>query len=238
MWSGPPVPALADLLDELRVERGKVVWSAAGDKALIHDHLLIHPGGARIAQIRCQAGVTGEGAAVDDTGLDEDPGAVADHADRLVLVEEGAREGDRRLVESQGIPVGHAAGQHQRVEIVGRAAVRRLVDGLHMAVLSGDLGSFRRDHRRGRAGLGHRIPGADEFAVLEAVRREERHAVFTELGHHPSFRRKRSRRVRLHGDVAEGRTSIQRGGQRRAMVLSPSRRCRGLSGDSSECRFE
>jgi hypothetical protein len=38
------VPPFRDLLDQLPVERGKVVRLAAGHEAVVHDDLLIDPG--------------------------------------------------------------------------------------------------------------------------------------------------------------------------------------------------
>jgi len=50
------VNALAELLDDLRAERGQVVGLAAGDQAPVDDHLLVHPIAAGIANIGLQRG--------------------------------------------------------------------------------------------------------------------------------------------------------------------------------------
>src|SRR5918994_6104005 len=45
------VPALGELLDELRAERGQVVGLARGDEAVVDVHLLVDPVRARVAQV-------------------------------------------------------------------------------------------------------------------------------------------------------------------------------------------
>ena len=54
---------------------------------------------------------------VEHAGLDERPRAVADHADRLVLLEERAHESHRALVGAQRVGVGDSARQHEAVVV-------------------------------------------------------------------------------------------------------------------------
>jgi hypothetical protein len=63
----------------------------------------------------CSEGHEGDLATAQHVGLDQRPGAVADHADRLGLLEERAREGDRALVGAQEVRVGDP-----RVRATGR----------------------------------------------------------------------------------------------------------------------
>src|SRR5690606_6588030 len=97
----PRVLAFGDLLDDLRAEGGKVVRGATRDEAVVDDDLLVDPAGARVPQVGLEARVAGDLAVAHDIRLDEDPGAVADDADRLVLLEEAPCESHRRLVHPQ-----------------------------------------------------------------------------------------------------------------------------------------
>ena len=65
------------------VEGRDVVRLAAGDDALVGDHLLVDPGAAGVADVGPQARPGGQGAAAHDVGLDQHPGCVADRRDRL-----------------------------------------------------------------------------------------------------------------------------------------------------------
>jgi len=102
---------------------------------------------------------------------------VADHRDRLVLLEERARERDRPLVGAQEVRVRDAARQHEPVVVRGARVVDRLVDGervalvevverLHLAVLD-------RDEVDLGARLADRLPGLFQLDLLDALRCKE-----------------------------------------------------------------
>ena len=68
-------------------------------------------------------------------GLDERPGAVADHADRLAGREDRLDEAQRVGVGSQRIGVRDAAGQHEPVVVVGIGVRDDDVDGEAVALV-------------------------------------------------------------------------------------------------------
>src|SRR4051812_8030288 len=189
------VLALAELLDRLRAEGRDVVGLAAGDEALVHVDLLVDPGAARVAHVGLQRRPRRDRAALDDAGLDQDPGPVADRGDRLVRRGERGREPDGVLVGAQEVAVGHAAGDQQAVVVVG-ADVRDLaVDlellGVVQVVEALDLALFEADELGRRAGLLERLAGLDELHLLDAVGGEDRDLLAVQLAWHlgsPSFR--------------------------------------------------
>jgi hypothetical protein len=75
--------ARGKLLDDPGTEGWQVVGPAAGGDVLVGDNLLVYYSPAGIADVGPDARVGSQSTALDDTGLDERPGAVADHADRL-----------------------------------------------------------------------------------------------------------------------------------------------------------
>ena len=164
------VAALGELLDDLGAEGRQVVGVAAGHEALVDDDLLVDPVGARVAQVLLQRGPRGHGAAADDAGLDEDPRGVADRADRLPGLEEGAHEGHRVGVHAQEVGVGDAAGRHEPVVVVGVGIGHRLVgregvalvevvEALELALLQRDRGRPP-PRRRGRPSAARSAPPA------------------------------------------------------------------------------
>ena len=90
---------------------------------------------AGVADVGLQRRPRRDRAPAQDVGLDQRPRAVADHADRLGLLEEAADEGDGVLVHAQEVGVGDAARQHEPV-VVGRARVgHRAVDRERVALV-------------------------------------------------------------------------------------------------------
>ena len=73
---------------------------------------------------------------VHDPGLDQDPRAVADDPDGLVLLEERACEGDSPVVRAEMIGVDDAPGKDERIEVPGVGIRYRGVDFLFVAVLA------------------------------------------------------------------------------------------------------
>src|SRR3954465_10418303 len=92
------VLALGDLLDDLRAEGGQIVRLARARQALVDVDLLVDPRAAGVLDVGLQRRPGGDRAAAQHVGLDQGPRAVADHADRLGLLEEGAHEAHRVLV--------------------------------------------------------------------------------------------------------------------------------------------
>src|SRR5918995_2473762 len=86
--------ALGELLDDLGAERRHVVGVAARDETLVSNNLLVHPIAARVADVGLHGGVRGQGTSLHHVGFDERPRTVADHSDRLGLLEEGMDEAD------------------------------------------------------------------------------------------------------------------------------------------------
>src|SRR5439155_25097923 len=58
------VPALGELLEELRVERREVIGLPTRDEAVVHDDLAIHPVGAGVAEVRLQRRPRRDGASL------------------------------------------------------------------------------------------------------------------------------------------------------------------------------
>ena len=110
--------AVGQRLEQGGAEGREVVGVAAGDEVAVLDDLLVDPLRAGVAQVGLQARPARDGAAAHDVGLDEGPRRVADRGDRLAAGDEVTDERDRVCVGAQGIGVGDAAGQHQRVEVV------------------------------------------------------------------------------------------------------------------------
>src|ERR1700749_302517 len=74
------------LLHDPGAERRQVIWPAAGGDVLVGDHLLVDYIAAGVADVGPDAWPGGQGAAPDDSGLDQRPRAMADHADRLAAL--------------------------------------------------------------------------------------------------------------------------------------------------------
>jgi hypothetical protein len=114
---------------------------------------------------------------------------VADDADRLRLLEEGADERHRVLVHAQEVGVGDAARQDKGVVVarirLGHRAIDRervrlveMVEGLDLAVVG-------REQLRRAAGLLDRLPRLRELYLLGALRSDdERDALAIELACH------------------------------------------------------
>jgi hypothetical protein len=82
------VRTLSELLDDLGAKRWEIVRVPAGDQPLIGHDLLIDPLTASIGDIGLQARERCQLAPAQDVRLDQCPRAVADRADRLLLLEE------------------------------------------------------------------------------------------------------------------------------------------------------
>src|SRR5690606_35335407 len=109
-------------------EGGQVSRLPTGDQMTVDADLLVHPDASRVADVRGEDRPRGEGPPRRHPGLDEEPRRVADRGDGLVLLEEGANEANRVLVEADGVGVDDAARQKERVEFGGVRFRKRLID--------------------------------------------------------------------------------------------------------------
>src|SRR5829696_1386323 len=122
------VLALGELLDKLGAERVQVVGVAARDEALVDHHLLVDDLGARVAQVGADARIGGHPPSARHVGLDEDPGSVADRADRLAGLEEVLDEADGVLVDPQVVGVDRPAREDQAGVVVDGCVAQLAVD--------------------------------------------------------------------------------------------------------------
>ena len=110
-------------------ERRQVVRPAAGGDVLVGDHLLVDHVAAGVADVGPDAWVGGQGAALDDAGLDKRPRAMADHADRLAAINKVADEADGRLVLAQIVGIDRFARQDEGVVVASRCLADQPVYG-------------------------------------------------------------------------------------------------------------
>jgi hypothetical protein len=179
--------ALGELLDQLGVEGRQVVRLAAGDQTLV-DHLPVDPFGTGVPEVGADRRPRGHGAAAHHVGLDQQPGSVADRADRLAGFEEGVGEGDRRGLDAQLVGVDLAARQHEAVIALGPRVLEIEIDrdllapvGLVPAADGAGLGC---DHMHGGAGLLERALGLRQLRLLEAVGRQDRNGPAVQIVRH------------------------------------------------------
>ena len=74
---------------------------------------------ARVLDIGTNVAAGGGGLPCDESGIDQQPCAVADRGDRLAFVGEFLRDCDGVLVHADAVDVAGAAGHHQQVVITG-----------------------------------------------------------------------------------------------------------------------
>ena len=219
--------ALGDLLHELVAERGEVAGDAAADQAVVDHDLLVHPGRPGVGQVGLQARVGRHRAAAQHVGVGEDPAAVADDTDRLVLGEDLADEGDGRLVHAELVAVHHAAGQHQRVVVLRPGVRGGEVHLLLVALLAGDRAGPRGDEHRLGALRRHRLPRLGELGVLVPVGGQERDLLTGQLSHGcTSF----SSRDPLHATAGGAIPPTQRAGRVRRPTAGDHLRGRSRRG--------
>src|ERR687890_1252198 len=114
------VLALGELLDDLGAERRHVVGVAARDESLVDDDFLVYPMAPSVADVRPEGWVWGQGASLHHVGFDERPWSVADHTDRLGLVEEGMHEAHCLVATTQLVSPYRAAWHDQTVVFIGQ----------------------------------------------------------------------------------------------------------------------
>src|SRR4051794_9421271 len=95
------VRALAELLDDLLAERRQVVRVTGGRQATIHVNLLVDPGCPGVLEVGLQRRPRRQRQTLRDAGVDQRPRPVADCADRLTSLEEGAYESAHVVVRTQ-----------------------------------------------------------------------------------------------------------------------------------------
>jgi len=167
------VDAFGELFDQFSVEGFEVFGAAAGDEALIYHARLIGPVGTSVNEVGLDRGVGRNAAAFDDIGFDEQPGAVADGGDWLMLLEELADKGDRGGVGAEGVGVGQAAGDEKSVEDGGGCFGDDKVDGeavrFVMVVEALDLTRGEADDSDFSARGFESLNGGSELDLLEAI---------------------------------------------------------------------
>ena len=116
-----------------------------------------------------------------DVGFDEQPGTVTDSGDGLAGFEEGADEVDGGGNGAELVGIGDAAGEKERVEVIGASAAeygvdfdvgggRVVVEAFDGAGLQGD------DFGCGTRGV-ESFARLDELDLLDAIGREDRDAL-------------------------------------------------------------
>src|SRR5437868_14398222 len=108
------VAALAELLDDLRAEGGKVFGLAARDEPLFVDHFLVAPATARVADVGFQRGPRRDRALSDEVSLDERPRTVPDEAAALAFGEDRRQAVDGAAVVYLLAGMGPSAGRKAR----------------------------------------------------------------------------------------------------------------------------
>src|SRR3954447_2320473 len=187
------VNALSELLHDLAAEGVEVVGLAARHQARIDVYLLVDPVPAGVADVGLEARPRGDRAPLQHIRLDERPGPVADHADRLAGLEEGADERHRLRDRSQVVRICDASWKHQAV-VVGRVRVAdRAIDVETVACVQMverlDVSFLGRDQLRLCARLANRLPWPSQLDLLGSlIRNDERDLLALKLiGHVFSF---------------------------------------------------
>src|SRR5579875_631547 len=178
-----------ELFDNPGAERRQVVGPAAGGDVLVGDHLLVDDSPAGVADVGPDARVGGQGAAVDDPGLDERPRTMADHADRLAALDKVADEADGRLILAQMIGVDRSARQDEGIVVSGGRLADQPVHGerdrrVDVLIHGLDLARLDRQQLGDGAGRLDRLPGSLEFHLLHAVRGADRDGLAPQLACH------------------------------------------------------
>src|ERR1700751_1492561 len=149
--------ALLDLFDDLDAEGFEIARIAGGNHALIANDLRILPLRARVRHVGLDRFEGGHLTALRDTGLDEKPGRVTDGCDDLLRVEDILDELERLRFDPEQIRIDLAARQNDRVVVVCRDLIKRLIDLYRSApillVPTLDLAGGQRNDVDGPAGL-------------------------------------------------------------------------------------
>jgi hypothetical protein len=102
---------------------------------------------------------------------------MADRGNGLVRLDEGAHEGHGLFIDAQCIGVHHAAGQQQRIEVLGVRCCKRHIDfegvGRVVVIPAAHAAVHGRDDLRERAGDIQRLARLGHLDLLEAVRNED-----------------------------------------------------------------
>ena len=185
------VAALLDLLDDLRAEGVEIVGAAAGDDAVVGDHLLVVPAAAGVDHVGPDRREGGQVAALGRAGLDQQPGRVADGGHDLPGRQEALDHRESPGLEPELVRIDLATGQDQRI-VGGRIDLLQI--GIDRDVLA-PVGlvpaadrAFALARLRGRdgdrrAGLGQVGLRHGEFGLLEAVGGEDEDLGLADIGH-------------------------------------------------------
>src|SRR5262249_43083947 len=137
------VPALGELLDELRVERREVVGLPAGDEPVVDHDLLVHPLASRVADVGLKRGPRGTlrpRTPPDSTSI-HGPWQITPTG--LFCAKKSRTNWNGILVRPHRVRVADAARDDERVVVVGPRLLDRPVDlervGLVVVVEALDL---------------------------------------------------------------------------------------------------
>lgn len=103
------VLSLGELLDQLRIERVKIGWSAGRNQPVIHVDLFVHPLRPSVLEVSLQRWVRGQGTATENVRVGQNPRTVADHRERLSSLDMLLHNLDRCLVHAQLVGVSGTA---------------------------------------------------------------------------------------------------------------------------------
>src|SRR5688572_22551710 len=174
--TGAAMRPFGKLFDHLSRERRQVRRLPRRYDAAIDDDLFIHPLGPGIQKIGFYRRVRRHSDATNDASLHERPGAVADHGDRLAVVEELSHQPDGFRVHSESIRIHDPTWQEQRVVVVRARLIEPAVDGNAVApfctVPPAHRLRFGRNDVHGRTGAFERLAWLKQLDLLEAIGNE------------------------------------------------------------------
>src|SRR5262249_1086019 len=107
-----------ELSDHFSVECWNVIRLAAGNQSIVHDHFLIHPAFAPIAQAALNRRPRSHSSSANKVRVDQDLGPMTNDRDRFALTKEVPREVQSPLVGAHRIRIVEATRNHQRVEFL------------------------------------------------------------------------------------------------------------------------
>ena len=178
---------LRQRLQDRRVEGVQITRIAAGDEVAVDYHRFVRHIGTGIFQIGAHRRPAGDGSAIDDIGLDQQPRRMADRRDDLLVVHEFLNDRDRAFLQPHCVGIRDPARQHQRIE---RFAVDLVQNGIRCdrasgfaALLAADRVALdRRQHHFG-PGVEQRLARREQLGFLEPVGRHHQNPCLAQIGH-------------------------------------------------------
>src|SRR6266436_9224935 len=99
------MPAFAEFLDHLLVERWDIIWLSAGYQSVIHHDFLVHPFCSRVAKVDPDRRPGSHGLASNQTRADEHLRPVTNGRDRFAFAKEMTRKFKRIVIRTQRIRI-------------------------------------------------------------------------------------------------------------------------------------